>query len=118
MSFAPDILERLSRARSDLRMGVPILLTRGDEAFLALAVETLDTARLEDVRTLGNEPILTITSRRAETLKARAYDGDIARVRLPQDADLAWLRGIADPADDLNKPMKGPLEQPSAKDPR
>lgn len=109
MSFAPDILERLSRARSDLRMGVPILITKEDQALLALAVETLDTDRLADIRTLGSEPILTITSRRAETLKARAYDGDIARVRLPGDADLSWVRGIADPGDDLNKPMKGPL---------
>ncbi|WP_127115706.1 GTP cyclohydrolase II [Shimia sediminis] len=109
MSFAPDIIERLARARSDLRMGVPILITGSGEAVLALAVETLDSVRLKDVLDLGAEPVLTITSRRAETLKARAYDGDLARIRLPQDADLAWVRGIADPADDLSKPMKGPL---------
>ena len=45
----------------------------------------------------------------AETLKARAYDGDLARVRVPADADVAWLRAVADPADDLRVPMKGPL---------
>jgi GTP cyclohydrolase II len=52
---------------------------------------------------------LTITGWRAKTLKARAYDGDVARITLPKYATLPWVRSIADPADDLNHPMKGPL---------
>jgi GTP cyclohydrolase II len=55
------------------------------------------------------DPVLAITARRAETLKARAYDGDLARVVLPGDADLRWLAAMADPKDDLHVPMKGPL---------
>lgn len=106
MGFAPDITERLARARADLRMGVPVVL---DGGAIMLAAETLDAARLAHLRTLGGAPALTITGRRAETLKARAYDGDIARVLLPPDATLAWVRSIADPADDLRAPMKGPL---------
>ncbi|MGR3713040.1 MAG: GTP cyclohydrolase II [Shimia sp.] len=109
MSFSPDIVERLARARADLRMGVPIVLTGGGTAVLVMAAETLDRDRLADLRVLGGTPHIVITGRRAETLKARAYDGDIARVRLPADADLKWLRGVADPADDLMSPMKGPL---------
>ncbi|MGR3634493.1 MAG: GTP cyclohydrolase II [Shimia sp.] len=109
MSFSPDIVERLARARADLRMGVPIVLTGNGAAILVMAAETLDRDRLADLRALDGVPVLVITVRRAETLKARAYDGDIARVRLPADADLKWLRGIADPADDLMSPMKGPL---------
>ena len=50
-----------------------------------------------------------MTARRAATLRARAYDGDLARVRVPADADLAWIRALADPAEDLARPMKGPL---------
>ena len=76
---------------------------------LVLAAETLTAARLNDVRALPQTPDLTLTARRAETLKARAYDGDIARVALPEDADLRWIKGIASPEDDLNQPMKGPL---------
>jgi GTP cyclohydrolase II len=106
MGFSPDITERLARARADLRMGVPIVL---DGGAVVLAAETLDAARLAHLRTLGGDPVLAITGRRAETLKARAYDGDIARVLLPPDATLAWVRAIADPADDLRAPMKGPL---------
>lgn len=108
MSFAPDILELLARARADLRMGVPIVLS-GVTSALVIAAETLDAQRLADLRELGGDPVLAITSRRAETLKARAYDGDVARIALPEDATLAWVLGVADPADDLKSPMKGPL---------
>lgn len=108
MSFAPDILELLARARADLRMGVPIVLG-GEVSALVLAAETLDAQRLADLRALGGTPVLAITARRAETLKARAYDGDVARIALPSDATLTWVLGVADPADDLKSPMKGPL---------
>ena len=109
MSLAPDITETIARARADLRMGVPVLLQGANEAMLVVAAETLSTDRLADIRALPGAPILAITARRAETLKARAYDGDLARVRIPADADRAWILSIADPADDLNAPMKGPL---------
>ncbi|UOA25567.1 GTP cyclohydrolase II [Pseudosulfitobacter sp. DSM 107133] len=108
MAFTPDIIEQLARARADLRMGVPVVLT-GDGAALMLAAETLSPQRLADVLALGGTPVLAITARRAETLKARAYDRDLARLTLPDDASLAWVQAIADPADDLRSPMKGPL---------
>ena len=79
MSFAPTIIERLARARADLRMGVPVVLS-GETSILVMATETLSAARLSDLHTLGGEPVLAITSRRAETLKVRAYDGDLARI--------------------------------------
>ncbi len=106
MTFAPDVTQRLARARADLRMGVPVVLDKGA---VILAAETLDAARLAHLRGLGGAPVLAITGWRAQTLKARAYDGDVARVVLPSDASLAWVRAIADPADDLRSPMKGPL---------
>jgi GTP cyclohydrolase II len=105
MSFSPDIIEMLSRARADLRMGVPVVLGN----MLLLAAETLTARRLADMLALDGEAVLAITARRAQTLKARAYDGSLARIILPADATLAWVRGIADPADDLRAPMKGPL---------
>ena len=49
---------------------------------LDAAVETLSTARLAALRAFGR-PVLALTARRAETLKARAYDGDLARVEVP-----------------------------------
>lgn len=109
MSLSPDIVERLARARADLRMGVPVILTDAGTAVLVFSAETLGSARLAQLRKLGGQPVLAITGWRAETLKARAYDGDIARVVLPADASLSWVQAVADPANDLNAPMKGPL---------
>ena len=42
--------------------------------------------------------MLAIPARRAETLKARAYDGQLARVLLPPGATPAWVQSVADPA--------------------
>ncbi|RBI86267.1 GTP cyclohydrolase II [Rhodosalinus halophilus] len=110
MSFAPDLPELLARARADLRMGVGVVLTGAGASVLVMAAETLAAARLEAARAMPGETVLAITARRAATLKARVYDGDLARVHLPGDADLRWVRAVADPADDLTHPMKGPLQ--------
>ena len=109
MNLAPDVTELAARSRADLRMGVPVVLVSGDHTIVMVAAETLTRDRLADIRTLGPRPVVAITARRAETLKARAYDGDIARVVLPSDAGLPWVHAIADPADDMVAPMKGPL---------
>ena len=108
MTLAPDITEQLARARADLRMGVPVVLD-GPRPVAILAAETLSAQRLADILTLGGTPVLAISSRRAATLKARAYDGDLARIELPVDATPAWVQSIADPADDLRAPLKGPF---------
>ena len=107
----PDLLalqpaERRARARADLRLGLPVALRLGGEAALAVAVETMSPDRFA---ALAPEAHLAITARRAATLKARAYDGDIARLRLPSGSGLAWARAVADPATDLETPMKGPF---------
>jgi len=109
MSLAPDSIEIVARARADMRLGVPVILAGQGGAALVLAAETLDGQRLADLRALGGAPVLAISARRAETLKARSYDGDLARIVLPPDATLSWVLGVADPADDLRSPLKGPL---------
>lgn len=108
MSLTPGPLERLNRARADLRVGLPVVLTDGAEAALVAAAETLDADRLAAIRALG-QPVVALTAHRAATLKARAYDGDLARILLPKGEGVAWIEALADPADDLTHPMKGPL---------
>lgn len=107
MSLIPTLTETISRARADLRMGLPVVIG----AHLLAAVETLHPERLAAMRALG-PAVLAITAPRAETLKARVYDGDLARIEVPADADLGWLRAVADPAGDLMTPMKGPFRSP------
>ena len=109
MTLGPSIIERIARARGDLRMGVPVVLAGAGRAAMVVAVEALTAGRLAELRSIGM-PELAITARRAETLKARAYDGDVARIGVPMAADVAWLRSVADPADDLRSPMKGPFQ--------
>ncbi|MBT9386700.1 GTP cyclohydrolase II [Pseudooceanicola sp. CBS1P-1] len=109
MSLAPDTLERIARARADLRMGLPVVLTDAGTGALVISAETLTPARLEAITALPGRAELTLTARRAETLKARPYDVDLARIPLPDGATQDWIRALADPADDLVHPMKGPL---------
>ncbi|MBV0913669.1 GTP cyclohydrolase II [Anianabacter salinae] len=108
MPLNPSPVETIARARADLRMGVPVVLTDRAAGAIVIAAETLTPARLADLRGLG-APVLAVTARRAATLKARVYDGDLARIEVPQDADADWIAAVADPADDLARPMKGPL---------
>ena len=103
--FSPQ--ERLARARADLRMGAAILVSGAAGDAVVLAAEAATEERLADLRALG--PLdLALTARRARTLRARAYDGDLARVTVPGDVDLGWVRASADPSFDLLYPMKGP----------
>jgi len=102
--LSPTSTELAARARADLRVGLPVAV--GD--VVLASVETLSPDRLEALRAVG-PLVLCISGRRAETLKARAYDGDVARIAVPPDAGLDWLQAVADPADDLRMPMKGPL---------
>ncbi|MGB0659595.1 MAG: GTP cyclohydrolase II [Mangrovicoccus sp.] len=109
MKFPLSAADQLARARSDLRLAVPVRLQFGDQIWIAAAIETLTAARFAAFQSCGR-PFLALTARRAETLKARPYDGDMARIQLPRDVDLSWVQSVADPAGDLLSPMKGPLE--------
>ena len=110
MSLSLRPSELLSRARTDLRIGVPVVLRDGDRAALVLAAEVARADRLDALRATGRV-VLALTDWRARTLKARAYDGDLARIILPEAADIGWVRALADPAGDLASPMKGPFDQ-------
>ncbi|MCL5776502.1 GTP cyclohydrolase II [Limibaculum sp. FT325] len=101
--------ELVSRARADLRIGAPIALLGRTGGALVMAAETLSDARLADLRGLAPDALdLAVTHRRAETLKARAYDGELARIVVPGEADAAWVMATADPSLDLAHPLKGP----------
>jgi len=110
MTLRPDPMEMLARARADLRMGVPVVLTNQTQSIVFVPVETLDLTRYQALRKLDDGAVLTITAHRATTLKAHAYDGTLARLLLPKDANLRWARAVADPKDDLISPMKGPFQ--------
>ncbi len=109
MTLSLNREERIARMGSDIRIGVPVVVTGGDSAALVLAAEALTPARLAELRTLGTGLQLAITARRAETLHTPAYDGDLARIAVPDGAGADWLHAMADPSRDLDTPMKGPF---------
>ncbi|MEM6487467.1 MAG: GTP cyclohydrolase II [Pseudomonadota bacterium] len=107
--LAPTPEERVARARADLRIGAPVALTGPAGGALILAAETASAERLQAFS--AAEPAamdLAITHWRAATLRARAYDGDLARIALGRDPSLSWIRATADPSIDLATPLKGP----------
>lgn len=104
MTLIPTLPESVSRARTDLRMGLPVVIG----GWLVAAAETVSQERLAQMQALG-QAVVALTRWRAETLKAMVYDGDLARIVVPPDADRGWLRAMADPVGDLMTPLKGPF---------
>src|SRR5690625_3610044 len=104
-----SVEEQVARARADLRIGAPVALVAETGGALILAAETARAQRLEDFRRLGQDGVdLAISHRRAETLAARAYDGDIARIIVPTDADIGWNKATAEASLYLERPLRGP----------
>ena len=104
--FSPTAIELLDRARNDLRIGLPICIIDEDQRWLIFAIETISKDQFSK---LSEKTEFSITKRRAATLKATSYDKDIGRFKLDKAKDWRWVKAIADPADDLNYPMKGPF---------
>lgn len=109
MSIGLTPFEQVARVRSDLRMGVAVVLGAGDEQWMAASTETITPARFAAMRAMGQIE-LAITDWRAITLSTWATDGDVARFSLPVDQGLDWVRSVADPTDDLSNPLKGPFK--------
>ncbi|CAN0566118.1 unnamed protein product, partial [Ectocarpus sp. 12 AP-2014] len=110
MSFFPTPFEQVARARTDLRLGLAVVLRDETGTTLVVAADGLRPEALSEVRALGT-PQLAITAQRARTLRARVYDGDVARITVPSDADVDWISAVIDPKDDLRHPMKGPFRE-------
>ncbi|MSU92342.1 GTP cyclohydrolase II [Rhodobacteraceae bacterium 2CG4] len=91
-------------------MGAVVALSGPAGGALVQAAEGAADDRLAALRAMGR-PELALTRWRAETLKIRAYDGDLARIAVPADADADWVRAMADPSADLSHPMKGPFRE-------
>jgi GTP cyclohydrolase II len=103
---------RVERAAGDLRRGAPILVRgeRNGESALAVAAETVNDETLARLLRRFSIPSLILTHARAATLKIRLYTPDVVSVPLDDKVSAAKLRAIADPATDLDHPLKGPFE--------
>lgn len=106
--------DRRARARAELRRGAPVALIIDDAAALIAAAETLSDRILAALRAAaasdlaGGAATIAVSRRRAETLRARPYDGDLARIVLLEDHSVADIAAIVDPARALDRPLLGP----------
>ena len=81
----------------------------GDAAAIVVAAETVRDATLAELRRRWQGGVLVLTHTRAATLKIRLYTPEIVCLPLA-DSSTERVRAIADPATDLDHPLKGPFE--------
>jgi GTP cyclohydrolase II len=106
---APPMMA-VMRAVADLRRGLGVVVSApGTADLVALAAEMLTDARLAALRGYA-VPDLVLTHHRATTLKIRLYTPSLVRVPVPARTDAALIRSLADPAEDLSHPLRGPFE--------
>ena len=111
MQITTSIIEQTARLRSDLKLGRPVLVRNQQKTSLIFAIETLKKYIPEEInKNYHIRSHIAITARRAKTLNATPYDGDLARVIIPKQVSYNWLLSTANPASDLEYPMKGPFE--------
>ena len=102
---------RVERAAGDFRRGAPVLIQGMEgENGLAAAAEMVDDPTLEQLVSRYGAPSLILTHARASTLKIRLYTADVVSIPLSPHSRAADIRAIADPATDLDHPLKGPFE--------
>jgi len=108
--ISPDHL--VERAAGEFRRGAPILIRsqKAGESGLAAAAETVNDANLRAIAQLsGRSGALILTHARASTLKIRLYTPEFIGLPLASELSATDIRAIADPATDLDHPLKGPF---------
>ncbi|MEJ0027561.1 MAG: GTP cyclohydrolase II [Rhizomicrobium sp.] len=108
-SPVPSVVDRVILAVDAFRRGRPVTIGGPGGAIVARAVETLAAPALAALGRSGKAR-LVLSHARARTLKIRLYTPDVVALAVPRDMDLAHLRAIADPTDDLAYPLKGPFD--------
>jgi len=102
--LSPISSELIARARSDLRIGLPVVI----DNTIIIASEHVTQSRFESFKEKDNLQ-LVVTDWRAKTLNLPVYDGDLVRIKIPADSKLRWIKAVCDPTKDFDQPIKGPF---------
>lgn len=112
------LLRRVDRAVGDLRRGLPVVIAGPDGAGLVFAAELLREADLAMLATeSGADPYLILTAERANVLHILPSGHDVQLVPVKERFDAETIRSLADPTQDLTRPLRGPFEQIKAPPP-
>ena len=108
--LGPTDQESLMRARADLRLGIPIVLTNQKNDAVVAPLDVISQKRLDQLKSIDDNSFILITARRAQTLNCPIYEGNFARIEVGQSPKISSLKAIADPSLDLKNPLKGPFD--------
>ena len=102
---------RVERAAGDLRRGVAVLIRaeKHGESALAVAAETVDDRTLQALTENFGAALSILTHDRAATLKIPLYTREVVLIPQHNTVRAEELRALADPAADLDYPLKGPF---------
>ncbi|PCI33610.1 MAG: GTP cyclohydrolase II [Alphaproteobacteria bacterium] len=101
----------VERAASDLRRGLAVVVSDEAGSILVQSAELLVDLWIERFRSLsGGEPVVGLTKTRANVLHVSPRSGHVALIKISRYMDSAVIQSMADPADDLMRPMLGPFQ--------
>ncbi|MCD1624843.1 GTP cyclohydrolase II [Seohaeicola saemankumensis] len=96
--LAPRAIERLMRVKSDIRLGVPVVLSAKGACAIVVASEVLSAERYAALMNEGGVAEMAMTRHRAIILGLRDLPAaDVLWFGIPQNASLGWLAALADP---------------------
>lgn len=104
-------IRAVDRAVSDLRRGLPVVVTGEPAGFaVAVAAEQVTDDLLEELRALGGSPpTLAITAERADVLHVPPSGRAITTLDIENRLDTSTIQTLADPTADLANPLRGPF---------
>jgi GTP cyclohydrolase II len=103
---------RVDRAASDLRRGMPVMLSGLQGRGVAISVETASPADVAELLDLATGPAaLALTARRANVLHILPSGHPVQLVPLGDRITADLASSIADPAGDLSGGLRGPFPQ-------
>ncbi len=106
------LLRRVDRAVGDLRRGLPVVVDGPDGASLVFPAELLRDADLTLLaKETGADPYLILTAERANVLHVLPSGHDVQLVPVKDRFDAETIRSLADPTQDLTRPLRGPFDQ-------
>ena len=109
-SATTPALVHVERAIGDLRRGLPVVVTNGNEGILAFAAELASDGALAKFRAIvSGTPALALTAKRAAVIHIPAMTGDGTLIKLAADMEAETIKALADPVQDLDRPMMGPF---------
>ena len=106
----------VDRAISDVRRGLPVIVTgAGAEFAVAFAAEQATGEALAWLANLGGgRPTLAVTAERAAVLRIPPTGAGVAVLKIGDDPDPAVIRNLSDPTVDLANPLRGPFHAADA----